>query len=49
MFGKKMSGGKKGVAGADKPIKASGPKGATSKIKGISTPFGNRIMSGGGR
>lgn len=45
----KMMGGRKGVAGAAKPISGSGPKGATSKVKGISTPFHNRIMAGGGR
>lgn len=48
-FGKKMSGGKKGVAGAAKKISGGGPKGATSKCGGISTPFGNRVMAGKGR
>lgn len=44
----KMSGGRKGVAGAAKIGKMSRPP-KQGKIKGISTPFSNRIASIGGK
>lgn len=45
------SGGKKGLAGAEKsPAKASANKTPKmGKLKGISTPFHNRIASVGGK